>query len=196
MKSDPAAKPAESTTSDPTPLRRRLIAAVVILIVASYVVGIVFGLVPEKQKLGGADLGVLVVGVAVVALLVRPDFLDRLTHVKVGNVEVELQKLQRDQQKQRNELDDVRFVLTLLLQGNELQHLRSLQSGNTQGVVGSHELRTELRRLRTLGLIQNLGTSKMADLTDNGRFDLGKIVELTERGREYMERVGDAAKEE
>ncbi len=171
---------------------RGLITAAVIVLIVCYVGGIVFGYIPEKQKLGGPDIGILMVGAAVVCLLMRPEFFDRLTHVKVGSVEVELEKLQRDQQAQRSELDDVRFALTMLLQGNELQHLTSLKSGETQGYVGNHDLRTELRRLRTLGLVQNRGESKIADLTDNRKFDLGKIIELTERGRQYLRRVGDS----
>ncbi len=85
----------------------------------------------------------------------------RLTHVKLGSwLEVELQKLQRDQQIQRSELEDVRLVLTLLLQRSELQHLRNLAEGKTQDYVGNHELRAQLRKLRTLGLIRNLEGQK------------------------------------
>jgi hypothetical protein len=192
METGQATEPDERSSHSGITWRGKLIAAGVILLVVSYIGGIVFGFLPEKQKLGGPEIGILLVGVIVVLLLLQPRFLDRLTHVKVGSVEVELEKLQRDQQRQRSELDDVRFALTMLLQGNELRHLKSLESGETQGYVGNHDLRTELRRLRTLGLVQNHRDSKIADLTDNGKFDLSRIVELTERGRQYLRRVGDS----
>jgi hypothetical protein len=60
--------------------------------------------------------------------LLRPELLEKI-HIKVGSVEFELQKLQHDQEKRRNELDDVRFVLTLLLEPSELQHLKNIDKG-------------------------------------------------------------------
>jgi hypothetical protein len=191
MKQDASTNSVEVTFPRAGQISRRVIAGAIVLVIAAYLGGIVSGRIPDGQKLGAADLGLLVVGGSVAAILLRPEFLDRLTHVKFGNVEVELQKLQRDQQNQRNELDDLRFVLTLLLQGNELKYMRSLQGDERQAFVGGHGLRTELRRLRTLGLIRNLGATRIGDITDNHKFDLAKFVELTERGKHYLERVGE-----
>ena len=195
MESDQTPKPAERSTPPGATWRRRLVTTMVILVVVSYAGGIVFGYLPERQKLSGPDIGVILVGIGVVCLLMRPEFLSRLTHLKVGSVELELEELQRDQQKQRTELDDVRFALTMLLQGNELRHLKALESGKTQGYIGNHDLRTALRRLRTLGLVQNHGESKIGDLKDNSKLDLGAIVELTVRGRRYLQRVGESETE-
>ena len=170
-------------------------ALIIALVVSGYLYEILAGKIPEGQKLGAVDVAIIFVAALVVGVLLRPEFLDRLTRFKLGSVEFELEKLQQAQNAQRNELDDLRFVLTLLLQPSELQHLRDLEKGSAQNRVGSHTLRTELRKLRTLGLIQNCKDKHIADLKDQLKMDLKNIVELTKRGREYLERLGEYADE-
>lgn len=170
---------------------RRIGAVVVVLAMCGYVVGVILGRIPEKQKLGVADIGVVVLAVGVASILVRPELLGRISHLKLGELELDwLQKLENDQKKQRDELDDVRFILTLLLQQNELQHLKNLEEGKTQ-YQGNEALCAELRRLRTLGLIRNQKGHAMAETAINRKFDLKDIVELTERGTQYLERLGE-----
>jgi hypothetical protein len=169
---------------------RFVAAAIVGLVVAAYLGRIVFGGLPEARRLAAADLGLILIAAGVLGSLLSPKFLDRLTHLKVGNVELELRQLQEDQQMQRNELDDVRFVLTLLLQESELRHLRNLEEENAREYVGGHSVRTELRKLRTLGLIRTLPGRTIGELGDKFKGDLANIVELTERGKHYLDRLG------
>jgi hypothetical protein len=162
-----------------------------IIAVFIYIVCIVLGKLQERQKLSASDVAMIVVAVFVAGVLLRPEFLNRLTHLKVGNVELELEKLQQDQQLQRHELDDVRFVLTLLLQQSEVQHLKNLENNETQGYEGNNNVRNELRKLRTLGLIQNRKDRTIGELTDRFKFDLNDFVQLTLRGRHYLDRLGE-----
>jgi hypothetical protein len=166
-------------------------AAIVALAVVAYLVGIVLGKIPQARRLTAADLGVILIAAGALGSLLWPRFLNRLTHLKVGNVELELRQLQQDQQMQEHELDDVRFVLTLLLQENELRHLRNLEKGNARDYVGSHSVRTELRKLRTLGLIRCLPERHIGELGDKVKGDLANFVELTERGKHYLDRLGE-----
>jgi hypothetical protein len=170
---------------------RAILALIVVLSVFIYLVCIVLGKLQERQKLGASDVGMIVVAVVVAGVLLRPEFLNRLTHLKVGNVEVELEKLQQDQLLQRHELDDVRFVLTLLLQQTEVQHLKNLENNETRGYEGNNNVRNELRKLRTLGLIQSRENRTIGELTDRAKFDLKDFVQLTLRGRHYLERLGE-----
>lgn len=170
---------------------RRTVAVVVLLAMSTYIVAVVLGRIPAQQKLGGADISVIVVAAGVVSILMRPELLDRLTHLKFGGLELDwLQKLQDDQQKQRDELDDVRFVLALLLQQSELKHLINLERGTTE-YQGNEAVCAELRKLRTLGLIRNRKDHTIGEISGKHNFDLKDIVELTERGRHYLERLGE-----
>ena len=170
-------------------IARNMIAAGVLLAVFLYVGGIVIGKIPDQRKLRGADVGILVVGILVATAVLRPKLLDRLTHFKLGSLEFELEKIQEDQKTQRDDLDNVRFILTLVLQYNEKQHLKNLLNGNTENYVGNHVLRTELRRLRTLGLIANRQDQSISGIKDGQRLDLSSVVQLTDRGREYLEKI-------
>jgi hypothetical protein len=162
------------------------------LFVFLYSLGIIAGKVPPQRKLVGADVAILLVGVLIAAVLLQPEILDRLTHFKLGSLEFELQRLQNNQKSQQNELDDVRFALTLLLQDRERGHLVNLKSGDTRDYVGNHDLRTELRRLRTLGFIASLPDRAISEIKDGQKIDLAGFVTLTERGKEYLAKLGDS----
>src|SRR5216684_3128116 len=170
---------------------RRIVAVVVIVAICVYIFAVVLGRIPVQQKLGLADIGVIILAAGVASILLRPELLDRISHFKFGELELDwLQKIEADQRKQRDELDDVRFVLTLLLQQNELEHLRNLENGKTQ-YQGNEAVCAELRKLRTLGLIRNRKDHVIGETAARRNFDLKDIVELTERGREYLERLGE-----
>ena len=175
---------------------RVLCAFLVMGAVCVYVVCIVLGKFQERQRLNAADVGTIVIAVFVAGVLLRPEFLNRLTHLKVGIVELELEKLQQDQELQRHELDDVRFVLTLLLKQSEVQHLRNLENHATQGYEGNKNVQNELRNLRTLGLIKNRKDRTIGELTDKFKFDLSDFVQLTPRGRYYLDRLGEYKEDE
>ena len=168
---------------------RYIAAVVVVLTICAYMIAIVSGRIPQGQKIAGAEISLSVLAAVVVSVMLRPGLLDRLTHFKFGGVELDwLQKLQEDQQKQRDELDGVRFVLTLLLKPQEREHLANLEKGNTQ-YHGNEIVCAELRNLRTLGLIQNRKDRTIAEIARMRSFDLKDIVELTPRGRYYLERL-------
>jgi hypothetical protein len=170
---------------------RCIVAIAVVLAMCTYIVAVVLGRIPAQQKLGVADIAVVIFAVGVASILLRPELLARISHLKLGELELDwLQKLEEDQRKQRGELDDVRFVLTLLLQQSELQHLKNLQEGNTQ-YQGNEVLCAELRKLRTLGLIRNRTGHALAETSAKHKFDLGDIVELSERGKQYLVRLGE-----
>jgi hypothetical protein len=57
-------------------------------------------------------------------------------------------------------------------------------------------VRTELRKLRTLGLIRNRDGHKISELADNSKTDLRNIVELTESGRQYLSRLVEYSAQE
>jgi hypothetical protein len=168
---------------------RWAIASILLLALCIYVVCILSGKIEGPHKLGGADVGITLVVVLTVAVLLQPGLLNRLTDLKFGGFELKLRELEADQQLQRGELDGIRFVLTLLLQKREQDHLRNLEEGKTktQDYHGNAALCSELRNLRTLGLIKNLSGRTIGELEKKQTFDLMNFVELTDRGREYLE---------
>lgn len=158
---------------------------------AAYICCILLGVIPAAKKLGLVELTIILIAAAFVSILLRPELLDRLTHFKLGSLEFELEKLQRAQRDQRIDLNDLRFVLTLMLKPSEMQHLMNLESGSTRDCAASDTLRAELRKLRAMGLIRSRNGKKIAELADQRKWDLGDFVELTDLGRRYLDRLGE-----
>jgi hypothetical protein len=167
---------------------RRTIAFAVVLVVSVYTVGIVLGRIPQQQKLSATDVGLVVVTAVVASVLLRPELLNRLTHFKFGSFEADWKHVKEKQQTQERELDAVRFVLTFLLQQAEKNHLENLVKDGASQYEGNHAVRSELRKLRTLGLIENRKDHTIAEMKDGHKCDLKDVVQLTERGRDYLER--------
>jgi hypothetical protein len=156
-------------------------------LVLLYVAGILRGKFSGERRLNTSDtIVVMATGVALFGAW-WPEILERLGKVKLGGVEFELQKLNEKQRKQEADLDDIRFVLTLLLPPYERKHLENLWAGTTQNYEGNHNLRTELRKLRTLQLIESM--RPIQDIRDGVSVDLQDYVRLTGAGRRYLERL-------
>jgi hypothetical protein len=167
---------------------RYLFAVMVPTLGILYIAGILRGTFYGERRLATTD-AIIVFGIgAVLVVALWPEVLERLSKVKVGGVELEmLRRLDEKQQRQQKDLDDIRFVLTLLLPPSERKHLENLGTGNTLNYIGNHNLRTELRRLRTAQLIYSI--NPIQDIKDGNSVDLKDYVRLTDEGHGYLERI-------
>jgi hypothetical protein len=169
-----------------------LIAVLLCALTLAYMICAVAIPIPKERRLDVAELGILVLVTVITAMLCVPSFFKRVKSLKFPGGELELlERLQEDAQKNKQELDDIRFVLTLLLAPSELKHLRNLQSGETQKYHGGGSVRAELRKLRTLGLIDNQPDRAIGELDDGKNVDLARLVFLTERGKRYLDRLAE-----
>jgi hypothetical protein len=120
-----------------------------------------------------------------------------LRHIKtfsMGQLKFELiEKLRERQDKQEERLADIALILPLLLPDREVKHVRNLWSHTTAGYKGSHALRTELRRLRSIGLLTMKDNRTVAEMKDGADFDLANYVGLTELGRRWAIRIQEIA---
>ena|SRR5260370_12572499 len=78
------------------------------------------------------------------------------------------------------------MVLPLLLPKPEQQHILNLGAGNTSNYQGNHFLRSELRRLRSMGLLEKHAGRNIGDIRDNLTVDLSKYVYLTKSGKDWV----------
>src|SRR5215472_13179934 len=126
---------------------RYLVALIIVVTVDLYVLESLRGRI---QRIDTASVLLIVVSGIAVVLLVAPGLMDRLSRIEVSGVKLEI--LKREQLRQRNELDEFSLVFPILLPETERKHLVNLAHGRTANYVGSHAMRTELRRLRSIGL--------------------------------------------
>jgi hypothetical protein len=80
-------------------------------------------------------------------------------------------------------------LLNSLLPKNEQAHLVNLAKKRTAGYRGNHALRSEIRRLRSLGLISMRGDQQVRYMKDGTAFDLAGYVKLTEPGEGWARTI-------
>jgi hypothetical protein len=108
-----------------------------------------------------------------------------------GDVKLEmLEKVRERQVQQEERLDDLALILPLLLPEKEQKHLINLAEGRTKDYRGNKNLRDELRRLRSIGLIA-MKKGYIADIKDGMSINLADYVELTSLGRRWTKRISE-----
>jgi hypothetical protein len=110
----------------------------------------------------------------------------------LGQLKLEMiEKIRERQDRQEERLDDIHLILPLLLPDNEVKHIKKLFARATSGYRGSHPLRTEIRRLASIGLLSRKVGRSIAEMKDGADFDLEEYVELTKLGRQWAVRLQD-----
>ena len=82
--------------------------------------------------------------------------------------------------------DPIGLILPMLIPEPERQHLLNLSRGKTQGYHGRGTLRSELRHLRSMGLVRKHTDKRIEDITSGNVHDLADFIELTELGRQWV----------
>jgi hypothetical protein len=125
---------------------------------------------------------------ALVKLYDQPDEFERLVseHLRRVLAKIELDEVKRTQESQQDHLRVMEMVLPLLLPKPEQQHILNLGTGNTSNYEGNHFLRSELRRLYSMGLLEKHAGRNIGDIRDNLTVDLTNYVYLTKSGRDWV----------
>lgn len=182
---------AEDTKNPHFTLRVGIAIAVGIMI-ATYTLLIVTGLIPKDRRIDTVDLAIVVVGALCCVALLKPNLTDRLRLLEVKGFKIELlERMQERQIRQEHELEDIRLIFPLLFRDSERKHLSNLVRGKTAGYHGGAPLREELRRLCSIGLLQRRGDHHIGELHSDVVFDLSDYVELTELGRRWVHRLAE-----
>lgn len=166
-------------------------ATLLLLFVTAYVAAVMLGL-PKDRRIDPATLGVIGIGAIIAMVLFRPDIVDRITRLEIAGWRVEIEKRQDKQDKQ---LDDIQLILPILLAESERKHLLNLAAHNTQYYKGNQDTRTELRRLRYLKLIKMKSGQEIRHIEDSKVVDLSNFVELTELGQHWADRIKEIESE-
>jgi hypothetical protein len=179
-------------------LYRSLAAIVIAAAVTAYIVGVVSGTISGSEKIDTVGLGIIAVAGLCIVALVRPKAFTRLQLFEFGSLKLELREIKSGQRSQSRRLEELRLILPILLPQAEQKHLRNLAHGMTTGYKGGNAMRTELRRLREIGLIEMCpGGHTIGEMTsDKPPFDLSIFVRLTEQGKEWVNTIEDVERGE
>lgn len=168
-----------------------------------YLVAIPFGKI--HNKFDQSDIVIFAL-----LLLFSSGLIERLQELVVNKdgLTVKVNKLQAEQEKQKADIEansglikrqvlapleqvtancsqlDTEVLVKNLLNSYEWEHLKKLASGAPFPYKKQYDFEVELRRLRTLGFIQNKPDKTILGMPYEG--DLRDYVEITERGKEYV----------
>lgn len=109
-----------------------------------------------------------------------------------GGLELKFREVEREQKRQRAEIDTLRFLIEGYVTDYELTHLRKLASGEPFLFDRSDNFRKELERLIGMGLIGRREGHGIRTLFNAGD-DVQKHLAITERGRSYLRHRDTAA---
>jgi len=70
-----------------------------------------------------------------------------------------------------------------------VMRILNIAHGRTRDYEGRGSLRSELRHLRSMGLIRKHSTRHIGDLTSGKTHDLADFVELTDLGRQWVAKL-------
>jgi hypothetical protein len=102
-----------------------------------------------------------------------------------GGWKFQFRELKAEQQRQKAEIESLRFLMSYFVTDYELIHLRKLAGGEPFPYTKNDSFLAELRRLRTLRLIDNLPGRGIRALPGQG--DLREHFTITDRGRSYLQ---------
>jgi hypothetical protein len=103
-----------------------------------------------------------------------------------GGWKVNFREVKRKQLRQQEEIDALKFLVANFVSTWELEHLRKLTSGDPFPYEALESFKSELRRLRDFGLVEELPGTNIDLLFYTGS-DARDFVRITQRGRDYLE---------
>jgi hypothetical protein len=173
---------------------RKVIGISIILMAIVYLILIVAGRLPQLQRIDAISLITVVAALLLGLLFIAPEALARIKILQIQGFKLEmLEKIKEKQAEQDDKLDDIALVLPLLLSKAERKHLVNLSEGKTKDYQGSHAVRSELRRLRSVRLIRSLPDRHISELKDDSpeKFDIANILQLTNLGKRWVKKIKD-----
>ena len=87
------------------------------------------------------------------------------------------------------DLGDLDLALSLAVPEPQQKHLMNLAEGKTKGYEGRGSLRSEIRNLVSMGLLEKLPGQHVGDMKSGMVYDLADFVNLTDRGRRWVDRI-------
>lgn len=158
----------------------------VLVLAGAYTIAVIAGILPRERRIDAATLGIIGIAALAATILFRPEIFERVTRLEVAGWKIEIEKRQ---EKHEKELTDIQLILPVLLPEAERKHLFNLADKKTKNYKGTHELRTELRRLRSVKLIKMRGDKEVGKIANDLSVDLSDFVELTDLGQRWVERI-------
>jgi hypothetical protein len=179
-------------TIKPSPLLNWVVAILIVLLVLGYTIMLITGTIKSADKLDAVALALIALGALLFVALINPQVLQRIRILELGGLKVELREVRTEQAAQKDALEAITTILSILLPKDEQKHLDYLLRNKAAAYKGGNAMRTELRHLRTIGLIEMRRNHTIDEMHSNMTFDLTDYVKLTDLGTKSAELINEA----
>ena len=88
---------------------------------------------------------------------------------------------------------DVALALSLAVPEPEQKHLANLAAGKTKNYQAHGYVRSQLRHLVAVGLVEKFPEKHIGDMKSGESYDLAEFVKLTDSGKRWLERTNPPA---
>jgi hypothetical protein len=112
--------------------------------------------------------------------------------LSMGSYKLEMLKnVQKRQEKNEKELTNISMIIPLLFPEPQRKHLLNLKKGTTVNYSGNHNLRSELRRLCSINLLERLPDKHIRQMSDGLTINLSDYVKLTSLGKRWADNIAE-----
>jgi hypothetical protein len=170
--------------------------AALIATIAVTLFGLTYLTLSITGLIGANKLGTTEVLIFAALLFFNSVLIGRLDSLSISGkgIDFKVREVQKEQNRQRDEIKSIQFLLRYFVTQSELNRLQELSDGSSpyhfSNDYEKKGLHNELRRLRSLDLIRMVSGKTIGgdkDGINDARGDLFSYVRLTDRGREYLE---------
>jgi hypothetical protein len=119
----------------------------------------------------------------------RPDRLQAALGPACHDIRLAIRKHTVLRNPESPKASDLGLLLPVLIPDSERKHLFNIADGKTKGYKGGGSLRSELRHLRSIGLIRKHADRHIGELKSEGVYDLADLLELTDLGRQWVAKL-------
>jgi hypothetical protein len=191
MSNDNPHETEQDETIKPSPPVNWVAAILIVLLVLGYTIVVISGTIKSADRIDAVDLALIALGALLFVALTNPQVLQRIRILEIGSLKFELREVRTAQAEQRDALEAITTILSILLPKYEQKHLVNLLRSNVT-YHGGNAMRTELRHLRTIGLIEMRRNHTIGEMHSDMTFDLTDYVKLTALGRKSAELINEA----
>lgn len=165
---------------------RRVLAAVVGVLLVAYLVMVPLGVIGASARLSTPEI------IVAVAVLVLSQYsIEDLTFDTGGASKIRLRRVEDRQRALESDVKALMMALSGIVTKHELSHLRGLDAPGRFEVQYSNHMFRELERLDAMQFVEPVRDGGLSAIrTDHqvpdDRFDLKDYAKITERGQDYL----------
>jgi hypothetical protein len=172
------------------PWQKVFFAIVAVGLVFAYTLGIVFGFIPEEQRIDFTTIVLIALTLLFSSIVIKPEILSRISKLIIssGRLELELRDVKERQEKQEETIASLAFVVSMINEEG-LKILEALDDTerpdgkDSSTFIVATELQDAIRQICSMGLVVKKAGKNVGDMPHGQSINITEWVKLSEGKR-------------